>query len=603
MSLANQILSLFRGRKNMIAKGNGDVFEPWHNEAGMPADVLERQHLAGERCYGFYLLDTDNRCWCSCVDFDNKAENPDPQWRDKAEQLYVVLSHCQLSPLLELSQSGNAAHVWLFFSEPTDAWIPRAWWRSLAEKIDAKFGEVYPRQDSLSGKGLGNLVRYPLFNRSCFVDPENDWEPIDPVEALNAVRPTSATDLKLLAFQLGIAELKPDPKPTVTIAAEIGELLPLRVQKLIDRKGTLIGRRWAGDMNGLKDRSKSAVAMSIAVELVRLYVPTPEIASALRYWCRANGAEKKGDRDDWINGTVTSAYDFIIDRTESRSVDATTFQRACHLYLDQIENGQQPHLSSGISELDDSIDGIARGEVCIIAARPGHGKTALAAQWCDYASQHGEACLLISEEMSATEIGKRRLLSVSNVPQEQWVQASVPHMRGEIDEHHAIAAPVYVVENCYTIDRAEEIIDQFCGLHGVSVVAIDYLQLLGARSGDRYEVVTEISRRVKQATRRNGCRTILLSQLNREVEKRPDFEPRLSDLRESGQIEQDADLVLFAQWPCRFDSDIPEDEYRIWCAKRRNGPIRSPKIQTRFNASRQVFGSAALVDPFGVPTW
>lgn len=597
MTLAEHILARFRGRQNVVAKGAGEGFEPWHIPTGMPAGILESKHLGGELCYGFYLLDTDNRCWCSCVDFDNKPDAPDPNWREKAEQLFVVLTHCQLSPLVEISQSGNGCHVWLFFSEATEAWVPRAWWRALSQKIGAEFREVYPRQDSLAGKGLGNLVRYPLFNQSCFVDPENDWAPVDPSKALEAVRPTSATDLNLLAFQLGMSSLQPDPKATVVLTADIGELLPLRVQKLVDRKGSLLSRRWAGDMSGMKDRSKSALAMSICVELVRLYVPTPEIASSLRYWCRANGAEGKGDRDDWISGTVAKAYDFIIDRTEAKSAEATTFQRACHQYIDIIEAGQQPHLSSGIYEIDQSVDGIAAGEVCVIAARPGHGKTALAAQWCDHASQHGMACLLISEEMSAQEIGKRRLQSVTSVPAEQWVKASVPHMRKEVDEHHALAAPVYLVENCNTIDRAEEVIDQFCSLHGVGLVAIDYLQLLGARSGERYEVVTEISRRVKQATRRNGCRTILLSQLNREVEKRPDFEPRLSDLRESGQIEQDADLVLFAQWPCKFDSDIPETEYRIIAAKRRNGPIRTPKIETRFDAARQVFGFSGATPP------
>lgn len=598
MTLAEQILLTFRGRRDTVAVANGTAFAPEIRSGGLTAAAFEAEHLAGVRCFGFYLVNVDNTVFCSCVDFDNKPDAPDPEWRAKAEQLYVVLTHCGLAPLVEISQSGNGCHVWIFFAEATPAWVPRAWWRSLARKIGAEFKEVYPRQDELAGKGIGNLVRYPLWNRSAFVDVENDWSVIDPCEALSGVRPTSQTDLQLLAFQLGLDELKPDPKAAIVVVEDIGEILPLRVQKLTERKGTLLNRRWNGDMAGLKDVSKSALAMSICTELVRQYVPTPEIASALRYWCRRNGVEAKGNRDDWIALTVSNAYEFTVQRIEQKSTDATTFQRACHAYLDLIEANAEKPLGSGISELDASIDGVNPGEVAVIAARPGHGKSALAFQWIDSAAEAGIAGLVISEEMSATEIGKRRLLTISNVNQKQWVPASVAHLREEVDEFYSLRAPVYVVENCTTIDRAEEVIDQFCSLHGVGIVAVDYLQLLGGRAGERYEIVTEISRRIKQCTRRNNVRTLLLSQLNREVEKRPDNEPKMSDLRESGGIEQDADLILFAQWPHKFSSDIPENEYRIFAAKRRNGPIREGKIVTQFDPERQRFGT---IDPFACP--
>lgn len=590
MNLPELILKRFRGRDGVLAAGMGQGFEPMALHNGSALECVQ-QHLGGERCYGFYLLDSESRCWCSCVDFDNKPDRPNPKWKEHAEQLYAALTRCGLAPLVELSQSGSGCHLWLFFNEPTPAWIPRAWWRALAHKLGADLPEVYPRQDVLTGKGFGNLVRFPLWNVSAFVDVENDWLPEDPEETLKTVRSTSATDLKLLAFQLGFGDLQPDPRPSVVTIAEIGELLPLRVQKLVEHKGTFLNRRWAGDTAGMKDASQSALAMSIAVELVRQYVPTPEIASAVRWWCRQNGSAK-GDRDDWVALTVSKAYDFIVTRAEQKSLDAVTFQAACHQYLDLIECHAEKPLGSGVEELDASIDGVSPGEVCVIAARPGHGKSAFAFQWMDSAAATGIAGLVISEEMSAAEIGKRRLLSISTVPHEQWVPASVARLRAEVDAHHALAAPIYVVENCNTIDRAEEVIDQFCAVHGVGFVAVDYLQLLGGRSGERYEVVTEISRRMKQVTRRNNCRTLLLSQLNREVEKRTDNEPKLSDLRESGGIEQDADLILFLQWPCKFDANADESDYRIYAAKRRNGPIRKSKIETQFDPYRQRFGVA-----------
>lgn len=592
VDLADLILARFKGRPDFTAVANGEAFAP--DQRAITAERLRKEHLSGERCLGFYLLDEQSRCWCTTVDFDNKVKDPDPEWKAKAERVYYALSELRLSPLVEISQSGNGAHVWLFLSEPTPAWSPRAWWRALANRLNIRFKEIYPRQDTHDGgKGMGNLVRYPLWNQSSFVDVENDWALLDPIDALKSVRDTCSADLSLLAFEAGMGELRPDPKPAQSIVlVDTDDLMPLRVQRLIEKNGSLLSKRWRGETTGMKDTSKSAIAMSICTELVRSYVPTPEIASALRHWCRLNGAEKKGDRDDWIGRTVSKAYDFVLTKYEAKSIASATFQSAAHAYLDRIERGDQLYAESGIAELDHSIEGVGEGEVCIIAGRPNHGKTAVGLQWIDnVASNMGWPGLFISEEMGIAEVGKRRVLSISDIPQDQWVAASVSHIRREIDDYHNGKAPVHLVESCCTIDRVEELCEQYVLLHGVKVLAIDYLQLLGARAKhDRYEIVTEVSVRVKQLTRRLGLRTLLLCQLNRSVEGRDDHEPRMSDLRESGQIEQDADLIIFTQYPCRFDSDIPKDVYRFWCAKRRNGAIRESRIETKFNPNRQFVG-------------
>lgn len=599
MNLANLILSRFRGRADVIAVGAGSAFQPELAPKGLQADRLERDHLGGVRCLGFYLLDESAKCWCSCVDFDNKPDKPDPLWKAKAEQFYYALLQLQLSPIVEISQSGNAAHVWLFFPEPTDAWVPRSFWRAVAAKLDVKVPEIYPRQDQHVGKGFGNLVRYPLWQQSSFVDVEDAWKIIDPIDALGTIQTVSATDLKMVAFQAGLGELKPDPRVEIApLDVAGGCVLPVRVQRLVSESNTLLGKRWRNDAVGMADKSRSAVAMSLVCELVRAYVPTPEIASALRAWCTEHGYEEKGDRDDWINRTVAKAYDYIVQRRETKSVSATTFHGSGHAYIDLIENNARVYVPSGIRELDESIDGVAPGEVCIIAGRPSHGKTAVALQWLGSAAQLGVNGLLISEEMGMIEIGKRRLQTATSIPQDQWVAASAHTLRKDLDDYHKGSADVYVVESCGTIDRCEEVIDQFCQLYNVGLVAVDYLQLLGARTKDRYEVVTECSRRIKQAARRNNVAILLLSQLNRGVENRDDNEPKMSDLRESGQIEQDADLILFAQYPCRFDANMPPDLYRLWGAKRRNGPIRSPRMELNFDPHRQIIGLPPM--PAGV---
>jgi replicative DNA helicase len=595
MSLATRMIDVFKGRRGVVAVATGpSSFEPEY--VSITSERIERDHLSGERCLGFYLLRESDKCCCSCADFDNKLETPDPKWREKAEAFYYALLRLGLSPIMELSQSGEGAHVWLFFRGEVDAWLPRSFWRALSKHISTPIKEIYPRQDHATGKGLGNLVRYPLWSNSAFVDVENEWVLVDPDAALADVKLIDGADLAMVAFQSGLGELIPDPSVTLT-QIDVGDasaVISTRVARLIGEESTLLGKRWQNDPIGMTDTSRSAVAMSLCCELVRAYVPTPEIASALRTWCRKHGAEEKGDRDDWVNRTVAKAYDYVLSRNEKKSVSATTFWDAAHAYVDGIERGDQFHLCSGIRELDASIDGIGPGEVAIIAARPNHGKTALALQWLGFASSLGVRGLMISEEMGRLELGKRRLLSVSSIPDSQWVQASAAALRKDIDTFHRGKADVYIVESCSTIDRVDEVIDQFCSLYNVGLVAIDYLQLLGARMKDRYEIVTECSRRIKKAAQRNGVAILLLSQLNRAVEGREDNEPKLSDLRESGGIEQDADLVLFAQWPCRFDSRMPEHVYRIFCAKRRNGPIRHGRVETEFNPNKQIIGMPPL---------
>jgi replicative DNA helicase len=197
---------------------------------------------------------------------------------------------------------------------------------------------------------------------------------------------------------------------------------------------------------------------------------------------------------------------------------------------------------------------------------------------------------MLSEEMSALQLGKRSLLRISDFDEEDW-RSNVSQVRGEVDRHYRETSPIYVVENCNSVESLEAVLDQFVSIHGVRLAAVDYLQLLGGRDVNRYEVVTEVSRRLKQAARRNDVALLVLSQVNREIDKRDQRRPKLSDLRESGQIEQDADLVMFLQWPNRFDNSVAKDVYRIFVAKRRNGPIRAAEIETSFDDSRQTVGS------------
>lgn len=592
MTLAERILTLFRGREDHVAVATGKGFEPKPLKSPLKPRWLESEHLSQKRCLGFYVLTAASECRCSCVDFDNKADRPDPQWREKAESMYYALAQLGLSPLVEISQSGQAAHVWLFFSEPVAAWLVRQFWAAVAKEAQTPLVEVYPRQDALSGKGLGNLVRYPLYGQSQFVDVENEWAPLDPGQALADVRTTDAVTLSSLTFSLtGVLPKAPE-------AGVAASGLPARVDRLVSREHSLLGRRWRGDMEGLRDASRSALCQSIACELVRQYVPTPEVEQAIKVWCDREGYAK-GERDEWIGSTVSKAYDFVTSRDAERTSTSWTLADALHEFVDRLGT-EPPHIRTGLLELDNSIDGVGVGEMCVIAARPSHGKTAFALQWLESAAQFGTTCLFISEEMSKLELAKRALLRISALEAAEW-DSHKADLHREIDRYHGQRRPIYGIESCQSIDAAERMIEQHCQLHGVRLAAVDYLQLLNSRGGSRYEEVTDISRRLKQAALRNRCAVLALCQLNRDSDRRrhdrkgdKDHDAvcgfRMSDLRESGQIEQDADLILYLEWPFRNNTAEDPDAYFIRCGKRRNGPIREPLIRTTFNPDRQLLG-------------
>ncbi len=598
LELAAAILAAFRGRDGFVARGTDrGTFEPVTLKVPIKPEWLAERHLAQQRCLGFYLCDQNSRVWCSCADFDNKPEHPDPEWKFKAETVHLWLQGAGLGPVVEVSQSGTAAHVWLFFDEPTDAWLVRAWWRGVADKTGVAIREVYPRQDQLTGKGLGNLVRYPLWNQSRFVDPENDWATVEPLEAMK-VRRCCGADLKSLAFDLGVGELKPgESRPAVAVTpladaanTDADDELPARVAARLKRGNSLLARRWSGDRSGLKDTSTSALVMSIACELVRQYVPTAEVAASVRYWCLANDYEK-GATDRAVSRAVSAAYEYLVMRTEEKSAGATQMRDACHAYLDTLAAGTPTYIPSGVPALDQSMDGVGYGEMCVIAGRPSHCKSALALQWLDQAAAAKVPCLIISEEMSAVELGKRVVCRVSPLEQEHWSPDVVPELRQFVDLHYRDRAPIYLVESCNSIERAETVIDQFCGLHGVRLVAVDYLQLLGSKRQKRYEEITDVSVRLKQAAKRNGCAMLAVCQVNRNVEGRQNYEPQNSDLRDAGQIEQDADLIIHVQWPYKFDTSFPRDEYKMFVKKRRNGPIRQVVVNTTFDPERQRIGA------------
>lgn len=593
-ALANLLVATFAGRPDFIALGTVAGFEPFHCPDGIDAAWLDERHLSGVQPLGFYLLDAYSMCRCACIDFDNKADHPDPEWQTKAEAVTLKLAGMGIDTLTEISQSGNGCHLWLFLDEPTDAWIPRAFLRTVAESAGVIVREVYPKQDTLSGKKIGSLVRYPLWHLSRFADPLDGWITIPSDEALSSITRYDGPHLRMVAFNCGLGDLK--PPAAVTVIAEGG--MSARVRELVSRPQTLLGRRWLGDSRGMNDPSGSAIALSIATELVRCHVPTPDVEAALHEWCeshdcKAYARRNQQDRNAWVCLTVAKSYEFMAERSNEAECEEHTFQSACVEYIDKLESGGEFYFPSGIQSLDESIDGIAPGEMCIVAARPSHGKSAFGIQWLDYVAGMGVPCLIVSEEMSRAAIAKRRLTSISCMPKSEWLESAQHRkfLREETETYYANRAPVWIREGCVNVDRAVSVIDQYCQVHKVQFVAVDYAQRLSGAGGSRYEQASDVSVKLTTCAKKNNVAMLAMAQLNRAIEDRDEFSPRASDIRESGQIEQDADLILMLAWPWMADKKHPDKtEYRITVAKRRNGEIRKPLIVTVWNPEKQTFG-------------
>lgn len=557
---------LFRGRDGFHARRDDEGrYAPVEGEPDM------QSHLQGEQASGFYLMRTDNTVLCSCADIDNH-ENSNARWVHQTDSVCESLRTLGMPYTREISQSGSGSHIWMFYDEPVPAYLTRAFWKVVGKQSRVQLPEVYPRQDRLTGRGMGNLVLYPLWNKSRFVDDR--FEEILPAEALKgkAVK-NPIGSLKEVIHSL-TGDVPSEPKVRTS-----PDELPERVEKLM-LPGSLLESRWSGDMTGMPDRSRSALCFAIAQILVQARIPTPEIEQTITAWCLLHDYTARGT-PEWVERTVARSYDGVIQKEELKSDTVETLLTSARGALRDRVSGHRTIYPTGIESLDASIEGTRPGELMVVAARPSIGKTAFGIQMADHVAKQVPV-LLISEEMSRREIGNRAVLTIVG-GEDETVDAEKADKL--LAEHYGNRHSIYTVENCTTIERCEEVIERYVTCHGVKFIALDYLQLLRRRkTTSRYEDVSDISRRLKQAAGRFDVSILALCQFNRAAVERESGVPQMSNIRDSGQIEQDADLVLSLQWPDRNKSD-----YRIWCHKRRNGPIKSQMVKTNFNPGRQLF--------------
>lgn len=265
-----------------------------------------------------------------------------------------------------------------------------------------------------------------------------------------------------------------------------------------------------------------------------------------------------------------------------------TLQDAAIEYCEHVESGADTLVDLAVGDVNHALGGgVAYGEMIIVAARPSHGKTAFALQCLDTATTNELPAAMVSEEMSALALGKRTIQFAVDTPEEHW-RHELRNVQRQLANHFGRREPCYVVESCREPEVVSREVRKLVNDSGVKVVAVDYAQLLASKGKTRYEQITHTSIVLRQLANELKIVLLVLCQMSRAIEGRNRFVPQMSDLRETGQLEQDADVILFLVWPHRIDPKKDPREYQVFIAKNRNRPINTPAVECEFRPSRQM---------------
>ena len=307
----------------------------------------------------------------------------------------------------------------------------------------------------------------------------------------------------------------------------------------------------------------------------------------------AVGYEEANDAEVAIDRAESILFEISQRRTDGGFESLATLLGQAYDRLEYLHEhrGQILGVPTGLSSLDALLGGLQPSDLIIIAARPSVGKTSMALNIAQHAAVHeAKRVAVFSLEMSKEQLALRLLSAETGINPR-------PLQTGFVDEtdwskiasvmNDMASAPMWVddspalsVMELRTKARRLE-----AEQRGMDLIIVDYLQLMQAatvsRDANRVQEVSEISRGLKQLARELKVPVVALSQLSRGVEQRGSAEPRLSDLRESGSIEQDADVVIFLYRDGEQNPDAEVELIKAKVAKHRNGPIGEVPLQFR----------------------
>lgn len=256
-------------------------------------------------------------------------------------------------------------------------------------------------------------------------------------------------------------------------------------------------------------------------------------------------------------------------------------------------------IASSLDIINKAFGGWQNSNLSIVAGRPGMGKTAfLVQQVVDVVSQ-GLSAGVFSLEMSAEQITGRILTNITNIKNSSILRKGLNKF--EVDQYlekkeELLSLPIYIDDTpSISINNLRIKAKMMKLKHNIDILFVDYLQLIIAEGGNREQEISKISRGLKSIAKELDIPVVALAQLSRNVENRNDKRPILSDLRDSGSIEQDADEVIFLfrpeyyaidNWAGEYENDDTKDQAEIIIAKNRNGGILSERCRVNMPTSR-----------------
>ncbi len=421
---------------------------------------------------------------------------------------------------------------------------------------------IPPHNDDAEKSVLGSIIldRDVLFEVLEFLKPEDFYSEMH-------------KEIYTAIFELN---RKSEPVDTLTVAEE------LKKRKSLEMVG---GRAYIAFLSTVVPSTSNAgqYAKIVAQKAVlrRLISTASEIIE--------KGYQEKMDPDAVLDFAEQSIFEIAQAR------QGKDYQPLKDILWDNISKidemskleGNLTGVTTGYIDLDAKTSGLQRSELIVLAARPSMGKTAFALNIAQHAAIKGKAKVLVfSLEMSRELLGQRMLSMESRVDIQKLKNGSLE--RKDWDQIHI------ALDN---LSKTDIFIDDTPGINmmeiknkcrrlkaekGLDLVILDYLQLMNyeGRSESRQQEITALSRALKQLARELDCPVLVLSQLSRAPEQRQDHRPMLSDLRESGSIEQDADIVMFLYRDEYYTKEASEkpNVCEVILAKQRNGPTGSLEL-------------------------
>ena len=404
---------------------------------------------------------------------------------------------------------------------------------------------------------------------------------VESVRGVDFYRPAHETVYDAIIDLYGRGE----PADAVTVAAEL------------QRRGELARVGGAPYLHTLVASVPVAANAGYYAEIVREKAILRRLVNAGTKIVQIGYAEE-GDVDDVVDRAQAEIYGVTEKRT---SEDYAPLSQILEGTLDEIEaigarDGQLAGVPTGFADLDALTNGLHAGQMVILAARPAVGKSSLGLDFARSASiRHGLTSVIFSLEMTRTEITMRLLAAEAKVAlhhmrnghmsDDDW--ARLARRMGEVS-----SAPLFIDDSPnLTMMEIRAKARRLKQRHDLRLVIVDYLQLMqsGKRVESRQLEVSEFSRQMKLLAKELEVPVVAISQLNRGPEQRTDKRPLLSDLRESGSLEQDSDMVILLHREDMYEKESTRvGEADLIVAKHRNGPTQTVTVAFQGSYSRFV---------------